>query len=201
MNNYGEELYGIGVIKQTMAPGKNNMLPLQNERGVDKMPINTNGNIKVDSQKGINYFKNFLNESVSKQNYDELEDLQIEKGIEYLEAMPNINLDYDGDGMPDFQQGSGILQGQATEAAKEAEVAEEIDEKPLIAKEVEKPIVESTVNLEQADQNKNPQPNREEKLKTTDVPKGFNINAGEGVVLASGALALALMLFGRSAAK
>jgi len=198
MNNYGEELYGIGIIKQTMAPGKNSMLPMPNERGVDKMPIHTNGNIKVDSQKGINYFKNFLNESVSKQNYDEAEDLQVEQGIEYLEAMPNINLDYDGDGIPDFQQGRGILQGQAIEKVEEVE---EIEEKSLIAKEVEKPIVESTVNLEQADQNKNPQPNREEKLKTTDVPKGFNIKPGEGVVLASGALALALMIFGKSAAK
>jgi len=199
MNPYSEQLYGIGVIKQIMAPGKNSMLPLPNERGVDKIPIHTNPNIKVDPQRGINYFKNFLNEPVSKQNYDEAEDLQVEQGIEYLEAMPNINLDFDGDGMPDFQQGPGLLQGQATEKAEEAEVAEEIEEKPIVAKEVEKPIIESTINLEQAEYNKNVQPNREEKLKTTDTSKGFNIKPSEGVVLASGALAMALMLFGRSA--
>ena len=199
MNLYSEQLYGVGVIKQMMAPGKNSMLPLPKERGVDKIPIHTNPNIKVDPQKGVNYFQNFLNESVSKQNYDEAEDLQVEQGIEFLEAMPNINLDFDGDGIPDFQQGGGLLQGQAPEKAKEAEVAEVIENKPMVAKEVEKPIVESTVNLEQAEHNKNPQPNRDDQLKTTDVSKGFNIKPGEGVVLASGALAMALMLFGRSA--
>ena len=201
MNLLSESLYGIGVIKQVVAPGKNSMLPLPKERGVDKVPIHTNANIKVDPNKGVNYYKNFLNESVSNQNYDEAEDLSVEQGIEYLEAIPNINLDFDGDGMADYQMGQGLLQGQASEKAKEAEVAEEIEDKPIVAKEVEKPIVESTVNLEQADHNKNPQPNREEQLKTTDTGKAFNINAGEGVVLASGALAMALMLFGKSSAK
>lgn len=209
MNKTPENIYGYGILKNVIAVGRDSMLPLPKEN-IQKDVIYTNPNMKLDSSKGQNYFKDYMNDPVSKQNYDEAEDYSVDQGIKFLEALPNINLDTDGDGLPDMVLGQGLLQGN--QAEKATEVQEEmkmdvveveqpkIEEESIEKKEVEKPLIESTTKLQNIDNNTNVQPNRQNKLNDTNS-KSFNISASEGVVLGAGALSLALMAFGKSAAK
>ena len=199
-----QAMYGYGILNNLVAVGKNSMLPLKEER-TDKQMIYTDAKLKVDPIKGTNYFKEYMNDPTSKQNFDQQEDHHLEEGMTYLESLPNINLDYDNDGVPDHQYGEPLSASSEEEDYDEDVVnddmpVEPLKEKSLEVKDVEKPIIESTAKLMHNDDNSNVQPNRDEKLKNTDTGK-FNISMSEGVIMGSGLLASALMLFGRNASK
>ena len=199
-----QEMYGVGILNNLVAVGKNSMLPLRDER-IDKEMIYTDAKLKVDKNKGTNYFKQYMNDPTSKLNYDQQEDLHLQEGMDYLESLPNINLDYDLDGKPDFQYGEALNAKKEEENYSEDVVdddqpVEPIKEKSVEVKDVEKPIIESTAKLMHTDDNTNEQPNRDDKLKNTDTGK-FNISMGEGVIIGSGLLASALMVFGRNSSK
>jgi len=196
-----QEMYGVGILNNLVAVGKNSMLPLKEER-VDKQMIYTDPKLKVDPNKGTNYFKQFMDEPTSKLNYDQQEDLHLEQGMTYLESLPNINLDYDLDGKPDFQYGETVNAKKEEEEYNENVVnddmpVEPIKEKSVEVKDVEKPIIESVEKLMHNDDNTNEQPNRDEKLNNTNTG-GFNISASEGVIIGSGLLASLLVMFGRN---
>ena len=195
-----QEMYGVGILNNLVAVGKNSMLPLRDER-IDKEMIYTDAKLKVDKNRGTNYFKQFMDDPTSKQNYDQQEDLHLQEGMDYLESLPNINLDFDSDGVPDHQYGETLNAKQEEENYSEDVVndqpVEPLKEKSVEVKDVEKPIIESTAKLMHTDDNTNIQPNRDDKLNNTNIG-GFNISASEGIVMASGLLASALMIFGRN---
>tara|TARA_R110001592_G_scaffold274201_3_gene541183 strand:+ start:1632 stop:2237 length:606 start_codon:yes stop_codon:yes gene_type:complete len=200
-----QDIYGYGVIKNTIAPDRDSQPMLAGQRTVDKDPIYTNDHLKVNKSIGVNYYKDYMNEPISETNYEERDALHMDDAIDYLEAMPNINLDMDGDGEPDQIQGEGIINN--AKAAEFSEQIQEQEDEPVQVVEEKsikfaEPIVadvESVAQLAHVDK-KNPlEVNKDNKLNTLDTIKNSQIKASDILTMGAGGLALALMAFGRNA--
>ena len=195
--------YGSGVIKNTMAPDLDSREPLINQREVHKDAIHIRDNIKVHPTMGKNYYKDYMNDSVDNLNYNERESIQINDSVQYLEALPNEDYDFDGDGQTDFEYSSGELEGiqanHSEEAGEKIEKGEEIIEEKS-TKEIPKHeiIKDVKANNELMDEEKNINGNKDLRLNNIDARTDDSIKLSDMITIGSGSLALAMMLMGKS---
>ena len=105
--NFDSSIYGNGVIRSTVTPNLN-ILPMFNEQGGEKDVIYQKDNIKVDPKIGKNYYKDYMDQTVSKMNNEERKQVNFQESVRYMEEMENSNLDFDGDGKPDFDMTGGV---------------------------------------------------------------------------------------------
>lgn len=197
--NLNTNIYGVGIIKNTMKPNLDAQPILMGERGCVKDPIYVNDKLKVHPTMGKNYYKDFMNESVNNLNYEEREDYRVDEGINYLESVENQNLDFDGDGQEDFDMGMGVMSNEKAEEVQE-EIAkpEALEEKSVKIQEPIKAHIEPVEKLEHIDK-KNPlEVNKDEKLNNTSTMKDSQIRSADMLVMASGAVALAMMVLGKA---
>ena len=202
----GNEFYGSGVIKNTAAPNIDAIQSLIGERSVDKDPIRINPQIKVHKNLAPNYYKDYMNESIDNTNFEEREDYNLNEAAEFLEPQPNENLDFDGNGQPDYSYGSGTLGGKHAEDAEDAgelihDGEEKIEEHSIKEAPKHEIIKEAVANKELMDEPKsNPmEVNKDVKLNTTDTRTNRQtLGMADGVVMGAGALAMALMVMGRN---
>lgn len=205
LNRLGEDYYGFGTIQNTVPEDLDSLKPMKGERDVCKEVINIDPKIKVDKDKGDNQFKKYIEEPVDKLNFGERERINFDTAIEFLEPMENQNLDFDGDNQPDFNYGDGFLKGveasKAMEAGKdlgEAEGEQQLEEKPVAQVVKEKPIMEPERELKAQESRPTMEGNKDNRLKNTDNAKDSQIKMADGVIMAAGALAVAMMVMGKT---
>mgnify|MGYP003647795725 CR=1 FL=1 len=173
-----------------------------NEQGGEKDVIYQKDNIKVDPKIGKNYYKDYMDQTVSKMNNEERKQVNFQESVRYMEEMENSNLDFDGDGKPDFDMTGGvnINNSKSIEVQEEIQKPADIDEKSTVKAEVEKPDIEPTAELKHIDDKKSSEldENKDKPMKTVDTQKGTVMSISDYVNMGSGALALGAILLGRN---
>ena len=199
--NFDRSIYGSGVIRSTITPNLD-ILPMFNEVGGEKDVIYQNDNIKVDPKIGKNYYKDFMEHTVSKMNNEERKRVNFENSVKYMEEAENSNLDFDGDGKEDFDMSVGVKVSNEKSIEVQEEIANpaEIEEKSTVKVEVEKTDIEPTAKLEHIDDKKSSalDENKDKPMKDTDTQKQSVMSISDMVNLGSGALALGAILLGRN---
>tara|TARA_R110001606_G_scaffold240904_1_gene388917 strand:- start:534 stop:1145 length:612 start_codon:yes stop_codon:yes gene_type:complete len=199
--NFDSSIYGNGVIRSTVTPNLN-ILPMFDEQGGEKEVIYKKDNIKVDPKIGKNYYKDYMNQTVSKMNNEERKQINFEESVRYLEEMENSNLDFDGDGKPDFDMSGGVKinNSKSIEVQEEIQKPADIDEKSTVKAEVEKPDIENTAELDHIDDKKSSglDENKDKPMNTIDTQKGTVMSINDMINMGSGAIALGAILLGRN---
>ena len=199
--NFDSSIYGNGVIRSTVTPNLN-ILPMFDEVGGEKEVIYKKDNIKVDPKIGKNYYKDFMDQTVSKMNNEERKQVNFEDSVRYMEEIENSNLDFDGDGKPDFDMTGGVKinNSKSIEVQEEIQKPADIDEKSTVKAEVEKVDIEPTAELEHIDDKKSSglDENKDKPMLDTDTQKGTIMSVNDMINLGSGAIALGAILLGRN---
>ncbi len=221
MNN--QDYYGYGVIQNpyNMSLNTPNNAMKQGGSQIVKEPMGYQFGEKVNKD-APNRYQVYFAESVDKQNYDENAQVKLDRGLDYSEHAENQNLDFDNDGEPDldFQEMRAIIENRETdeeaqkilEDIKEANIEKEdilqpndpLEEKSIGKQTIrdkmqDKPLIETSNNelLGQDQPLKWEKPRNELKENTANhSPK--QISMADGVVMATGGMALAMMLLSRA---
>ena len=200
--NFDQQIYGTGVIRNTIIPDLTNSAgPLIREVGNDKSVIAQDAHIKVDPKIGKNYYKDYMNQAISKMNTEEQKKVNIEEGSRYMEEVENLNLDFDGDGQNDFDFGKGLKVDNPQSVETQEELVAEpsaIQEKSIVKPEVEKVDKESVSDLKHIEEGPTLEGNKDIKLNNVDTQKGTTISINDMVQMGGGALALGMMLLSKN---
>ena len=198
------DFYGSGVIMNTMRPSLDERKPLIHQREVHKDPIRIAPDIKVHPTLGKNYIKDFQEESIDKLNYDERDELQLNQAIDYLEAQPNEDFDFDGDGQTDFVYSEGELRGKQAEHADEVGEMIEEGENKIEEKSIEEAPKHEIIKDVKANEELKDEPkeilngNKDVRLNNIDARSNESIKLSDMLTIGTGSLALAMMLMGNN---
>ena len=197
-----DNYWGYGVIKTQTKPNLDNRPMYKDEYGVQKQPIWYDPKVKVHKNQN-NYLQDFIEEPISKLNFEERLDYHTDIGLDKMEVDTNEDLDFDGDGVGDAEYGGGVVSNKKAEEYQETieeaehkcEPEQSLKEKSVVVKEVEKPIKENAQELQGQDKTRNYEKNQND-LKSVNGMKDTSI--GDMLVMGAGAASIAMLLFGRN---
>jgi len=222
----GADYYGFGVIQATPMNNLNSFPEqIQDNRGgnpCEKNALQYQPHEKVN-RNVKNHYQNYLEESAMMMNYDERQQVDLDRGLNMVETAENQNLDFDGDGEMDMnlmdtkfptisestkEDLQVMMDNLPQEDDKNDPPAEsQIQEKSVKVNEAENVIIQPHMKVEdprkgelageQVEVKKYEKP-QNQLLAPTSVPTNKAITTADGVVMGAGALALAMMIMGRA---
>ena len=205
----GENYYGFGIIQAT--PMDN--LDAQGDMIMDnrggnpclKEEIRTDQKLKVDKNKGKNYYSDYLNEPISKLNFDERQEYNMDEGVRMVNEAENQNLDFDEDGVMDYKIPTTIVNNKKAE-----EVKEQLEEPPEALPDKAEPVIKEShlqdpVNPETAKvfggeqaETKTYEKAQNELESVTANISDNKIRTSEMIQMGAGAMALAMLVMSRA---
>jgi len=213
----GENYYGYGIITATPMNNLDNIPELEMQKGgkpCDKQEVLYGLHEKV-ARNAPNNYKMIVEEPSMKMNYNQRQEEDLDRGVAFVEAVENQNLDFDNDGELDIDLGdtrmvnnekadevNELIRQLAEDTPALAEASTKTNEPEKVIKEEHKKIVNQKASgIELASEQDHPKPYEKAKNELKSVEANLSnknrFSMGDGVVAGAGAMALALMIMGR----
>lgn len=222
----GQDYWGFGIIQQTPfnnLDSKPDNMMMKGGNPCMKEEIRYRPKEKVHRTQN-NTYTDYFNESVDDYNYEEKQQLDLDRGLAYQENAENQNLDFDNDGRPDInlEDTKFIVNPKATEATEALmegldysnedqhhPIEQELDPDPP-SKPIKEDAEEAPVNIhgggkeelggEQEMVKKYEKPRNQLKSVEANRNNKSTMSMADGVIMGAGSLALAMMILGRAQA-